>query len=236
MVGAEDDLNNYRSFSVNSISKCAKCTKFACYSGQLDKAPDNCPMRTEAAAIEVAMHIYDDPKLNEFAQMASLQEFEGYIALPEGRTPINPRVEEVAEFAKKMGYSHLGIAFCIGLRSEAHTLTEILENRGFEVVSVCCKVGAVAKEAIGIKRESKITGPDSWEAMCNPIAQAKILNAHETDFNIAVGLCVGHDSLFFKYADSPTTVLIAKDRVFGHNPSAGLYLSKSYYRKLLRKE
>jgi len=72
--------------------------------------------------------------------------------------------------------------------------------------------------------------------MCNPIAQAKILNNEGTEFNIMVGLCVGHDSLFFKYADAPTTVLIAKDRVFGHNPAAALYLSDSYYRKLMRKE
>ena len=72
--------------------------------------------------------------------------------------------------------------------------------------------------------------------MCNPIAQAKILNKEGTEFNVVVGLCVGHDSLFFKYAHAPTTVLIAKDRVFGHNPAAGLYLSGSYYRKLLRKQ
>ena len=72
--------------------------------------------------------------------------------------------------------------------------------------------------------------------MCNPIAQAEILNREGTDFNIAVGLCVGHDSLLFKYAKSLTTVLIAKDRVLGHNPAAALYTSSSYYRKLLRKE
>ncbi len=85
-------------------------------------------------------------------------------------------------------------------------------------------------------KEEKIAGPESREAMCNPIAQAEILNFEKTEFNIAVGLCVGHDSLFFKYAQAPTTVLIAKDRVFGHNPAAGLYLSKSYYKKLRRKE
>jgi uncharacterized metal-binding protein len=72
--------------------------------------------------------------------------------------------------------------------------------------------------------------------MCNPISQAEILNNEGAEFNIVVGLCVGHDSLFFKYAKAPTTVLVAKDRVFGHNPAAALYLSSSYYRKLLRKE
>jgi uncharacterized metal-binding protein len=73
--------------------------------------------------------------------------------------------------------------------------------------------------------------------MCNPVAQAEILNDAGTDFNIVVGLCVGHDSLFFKHSKAPVTVLVAKDRVFGHNPVMGLYLAHSpYYRKLLRKE
>ena len=68
--------------------------------------------------------------------------------------------------------------------------------------------------------------------MCNPIYQAKILNKAKTEFNILLGLCVGHDSLFFKYAKAPTTVLAVKDRVTGHNPLAAIYLSHSYYRKI----
>ncbi|OIN97065.1 MAG: hypothetical protein AUJ48_00570 [Deltaproteobacteria bacterium CG1_02_45_11] len=221
---------------MNARTECAKCAKFACYHGKLDRAPEKCPIKTEAEIIDNASDIYNESGTREFARMASVQEFEGYMNLPEGRTPINTRVEEVAQFSKKMGYKRLGIAFCFGLRQEALILTEILENRGFEVVSVCCKVGSVPKETIGIKKEQKIYGPDSWESMCNPIAQAKILNAQDTDFNIAVGLCVGHDSLFFKHADALTTVLVAKDRVLGHNPAAGLYLATSYYRKLRRKE
>ena len=72
--------------------------------------------------------------------------------------------------------------------------------------------------------------------MCNPITQAELLNDAGVDFNVLVGLCVGHDSLFFKYAKAPVTVLVVKDRVFGHNPVAGLYQSRAYYRRLLRKE
>ncbi|MBN1856758.1 MAG: DUF1847 domain-containing protein [Dehalococcoidia bacterium] len=179
---------------------------------------------------------YAKPDVAEFARQASIQEFECYMRLPEGLTPRNPRVEETAQFAKKMGYKRLGVAFCAGLRKEAGILDEILTRRGFEVVSVCCQVGGMPKETIGITEEQKIKGSGKWETMCNPIAQAKILNESHTEFNVLVGLCVGHDSLFFKYAEAPTTVLIAKDRVFGHNPAAGLYLSHSYYRKLRRKE
>jgi len=216
--------------------ECAKCTKVVCYSRAFLEGPPNCPTKTKREVIEQALTEYDDPETKEFARQASIQEFEGYINLPEGSTPRNPRVEEVAQFAKKMGYKKLGIASCIGLMDEAKTLTAILENRGFDVVSICCKVGAIPKERIGITEEQKIEGPGSFESMCNPISQAEILNNEGVELNILVGLCVGHDSLFIKYARAPVTVLIAKDRVFGHNPAMGLYQSGAYYRKLLRKE
>ena len=217
-------------------TECAKCTKTVCYSEAFLKGPPNCPTKTKKGLIQQALTEYDDPQTREFARQASIQEFECYMHLPEGLTPRNPRVEEVAQFAKKMGYKKLGIAFCIGLQDEAKMLTRILENRGFEVVSACCKAGAIPKERIGITEEQKIEGPGTFETMCSPITQAEILNDEGTEFNILVGLCVGHDSLFFKYSKAPVTVLVAKDRVFGHNPVMGLYLTGSYYRKLLRKD
>jgi len=69
---------------------------------------------------------------------------------------------------------------------------------------------------------------------CNPIAQALLLNEVETDFNIIVGLCVGHDSLFIKYSKAPVTVLIAKDRRLAHNPAAALYTY--YYNKFFQSD
>ncbi|HAA89823.1 MAG TPA: hypothetical protein DCE07_04510 [Peptococcaceae bacterium] len=51
-----------------------------------------------------------------------------------------------------------------------------------------------------------------------------------------LGLCIGHDTPFIKYCQAPVTVLAVKDRVTGHNPLAALYLSSSYYRRLLEKE
>ena len=217
-------------------TECTKCTKVVCGSKEFDQGPSKCPTKTKRDIIQQALAEYDKPEVREFARQASIQEFECYMNLPEGRTPRNPRVEEVAQFAKKMNYKKLGIAFCSGLRHEAETLTTILENRGFAVVSVVCKAGGIPKERIGITEEQKIAGPGQWETMCSPIAQAEILNDEGTEFNILVGLRVGHDSLFFKYSQVPVTVLVAKDRVFGHNPVAGLYLSGSYYRKLMRKE
>ncbi len=221
--------------------ECALCKRVVCSSKHFLEGPANCPTKIKAGVIKRALREYDTPEVREFARQASIQEFECYMNMPEGLTTRYPRVEEVAQFARKMGYKKLGVAFCEGLRGEAETLTTILANRGFDVVSVCCKAGGTPKEAIGIKDEEKIIskfrGPGHWETMCSPITQAEILNEADVEFNILVGLCVGHDSLFFKYAKAPTTVLVAKDRVFGHNPVAGLYLSPSiYYRKLMRKE
>ena len=68
--------------------------------------------------------------------------------------------------------------------------------------------------------------------MCNPILKAQMLNKVKTDINIVMGLCVGHDSLFYKYAEAPSTTLVVKDRVLGNNPVAALYTLDSYYKKL----
>jgi len=74
-------------------------------------------------------------------------------------------------------------------------LQEILESTGFVVYSVCCKVGSIPKEEVGLADAEKVR-PGRFEALCNPVAQARLLNEAGTGLNIVVGLCVGHDSLF----------------------------------------
>ncbi|WP_022847140.1 DUF1847 domain-containing protein [Desulfurobacterium sp. TC5-1] len=128
------------------------------------------------------------------------------------------RIEEIVEFSKRMGYRRIGIAFCIGLFNEAKTVAEILTKKGFEVFSAICKIGSVDKETLNIPKLK-----EGKEAVCNPIGQAKALNEKGTDLNIVIGLCVGHDILFQKYSDAPSTVFIVKDRVLSHNPAGALY-------------
>ena len=137
------------------------------------------------------------------------------------------RVQEIMEFANRMGYHKLGIATCIGLIRESRTLARILRSNGFEVYGIACKSGMVPKVEVGIDEKCNAVGSN----MCNPILQAKLLEEAGTELNIVVGLCVGHDSLFYKYSTATTTTLIAKDRVTGHNPAAALYTADSYYRK-----
>jgi uncharacterized metal-binding protein len=135
------------------------------------------------------------------------------------------------EFARKMGYRRLGLVFCLGLRPEAKIVERLFVSEGFEVVSALCKLGRTPKERIGIRDDQKIN-IGCFESMCNPIAQAFVMNEEKTEFNIVMGLCVGHDSLFLKYAHAPCTVLAAKDRLLGHNPLAAVYTIDTYYRSL----
>ena len=145
-----------------------------------------------------------------------------------------PRVQEVMEFAWRFNFHHLGIASCIGLIEEAKLLQKILEQNGFEVSSVCCKVGSISKIDIGLTVAETVCPDGAYDPMCNPIGQAELLNYVKTDLNILVGLCVGHDSLFIRNSKALVTVLVAKDRVTGHNPIAALYTSHSYYSRLVK--
>jgi len=225
---------------MNDSPQCAKRPRILCYpnvaageSPSFEDAPRFCPTRNKQDVIEKSLREYDREDVREFARLASVQEFECYEMTPSGiRTKI-PRMEETIQFAQKNGYHRLGLAFCVGVASEARMITTILESKGFEVVSVCCKAGAIPKERIGIKPEEKIPGPDRYESMCSPITQAEILNSEDVDFAILMGLCVGHDTLFIRYCKAPMTVLAVKDRVTGHNPLAPVYLATSYYSRLL---
>jgi uncharacterized metal-binding protein len=63
--------------------------------------------------------------------------------------------------------------------------------------------------------------------------QAEVLNREETELNIMIGLCVGHDILFPRHSKADVTPLVVKDRATGHNPVAALYLSEGYYNETI---
>jgi uncharacterized metal-binding protein len=223
---------------LDKMVNCAKCPRPVCNSLAPDEGPINCPRKVMPEVMAKATEKCFSAEFRDFAVKASKQEGSGYLRLPHapnGPSPVKSRVEEVMEFAQRMGYKRLGVAYCGGIQFEAGLLVPILENRGFEIVSVQCKCGSVPKEDLGIQDWEKVS-PGHFEAMCHPIAQAEILNASKTDLNILVCLCVGHDSLFLKHSQAPCTVLAAKDRVYGHAPLMALYQSKSYHRRVLAKE
>lgn len=217
---------------------CAKCPRPVCNSLAWQEGPDNCPSKVLPDVIRGATQKCLNNEFRDFAIKASKQEGAGYMKLPHaprGPSPIKSRVEEIMEFAQRMGYKRLGVAYCIGVQFEASLFVPILENRAFEVISVACKCGSVPKEELGVDDWEKVW-PGRFEAMCHPVAQAEILNSYKTDLNVMLCLCVGHDSLFLKHSEAPCTVLAAKDRVFGHAPLMGLYQSGSYHRRVMARE
>lgn len=112
------------------------------------------------------------------------------------------KLEEIAIYAKSLGYTKIGIAFCIEYEREARLVYDIL-SRYFEVFSVCCKVCSFEKASLGIKKSEDL----EFEAICNPIGQALLLNDDLTNLNIMLGLKTGYDILFAKYSEAPAITL-----------------------------
>ncbi len=128
------------------------------------------------------------------------------------------RLGELVLFAREMGFTRLGVAFCVGLSEEAAVVERVLSQE-FDAVSVCCKAGGIDKKNM----EYEQIDDDRFEAICNSAGQADLLNRAGTDLNIICGLCVGHDAVFAARSTAPVTTLIAKDRVLAHNPAAALW-------------
>lgn len=118
------------------------------------------------------------------------------------------RLQELIDFAKISGFKKLGIANCKGVQEYADKLVKKLEAEGFEVIALNCK-------------ESGLDGCEICEDMsgpcCDPISQAKYLNEQNTDFNINVGLCLGHGLLFQKYSKAAVTTFLVKSFAHNHN-------------------
>ncbi len=222
---------------------CTRCSAVWQHQGTTNcwAAPDNrpgqpayCPSEREQEIIEDSFQEYTGDSADaKLAKVAAVVEGLCYQPVP-GSDAVNARwtrVEDTLALAKLMGWKRIGIATCIGLLEESKRLTDILAAQGFEPLAVCCKAGSIDKLKLEIKESDKVR-PGTFEPACNPIAQARLLNQAGADMNIIVGLCVGHDMLFSKYSEAPTTTLVVKDRVTGHNPAAVLYGQNFYYKRL----
>ena len=200
---------------------CVDCGNAGCINGTGGYPPFCTTAALEEGELEEALALGNQPENQKVLKTAARVEYEGYCRLT--------RVEETVDFARRMGFHKIGIATCAGLLKESRALARILRANGFEVCSVACKAGMADKSLVGIEEDCKAVGMN----MCNPILQARHLNRLGTDLNIVMGLCVGHDSMFYKYSEALTTTLVAKDRVTGHNPAAPLYHLDGYYKRLL---
>jgi uncharacterized metal-binding protein len=214
--------------SDNPTLSCSNCTVGNCASLERE-FPEFClTTHADRDAVDGCTNRYiKSPKDRKIALTAAGIESDYY-----GKAT---RAEEILIFVKNMDYKKIGIATCAGLLHECNIFSRIAAAKGINVYGVACKVGAVDKTTIGLREDQKIR-PDKHESMCNPILQAELLNREGTDFNIIIGLCVGHDTLFIKHSKAPVTYLVVKDRVLCHNPAAALYNANSYYKRLLGPE
>ncbi len=118
------------------------------------------------------------------------------------------RVNEIIEYARAAGLKRLGIAHCTVFNRESELLEEILKDAGFEVSRVSCKYGNLPfKDLV----------PGYNGVSCNPAGQARFLEERNTELNIMMGLCLGHDMIFNARSKAPVTPLVVKDRKLRHN-------------------
>jgi uncharacterized metal-binding protein len=219
--------------------QCAKCSSFYCSRMPLEEVnvellPSFCPMKTSKETIKSAIAMYREEHVKRIYVPATITEKEAYENVRGALMAVRPRIKEIIEFAKLVNAKKLGVAFCAGLQDEASRTVTFLEEAGFIVASVRCKCGATDKTELGVAEKYKIGSPSQFEAACNPIVQAWLLNEAETDINMIVGLCVGHDMLFTKFSKAPVTTLIVKDRLLGHNPAAALY--SNYHTDIIKSQ
>lgn len=213
---------------IKPAASCSDCAQLNCYHHDR-RYPDFCatPGLDPAERAELVADYAGASEDGRLARAAAEVEGLYYCQLN--------RVEETVAFARRIGATRIGIATCIGLIEETRVLVKILRLAGFETVAALCKVGSVDKSEIGIPEHLKIKC-GGFEACCNPVLQARLLNREKTHLNVVMGLCVGHDSLFFRHSEAPATTLVVKDRVLGHNPVAGLYTVGSYSKRMLDEE
>ncbi|MBN1546359.1 MAG: DUF1847 domain-containing protein [Syntrophaceae bacterium] len=189
--------------------RCASCENKDCRDGK------DCFGRADRDK-----EIYKDECISRLHRAASAIEARFYCK--------EPRLREVILLARELECHKVGLAFCVGLESEAKIIADVLSQE-FEVISVCCKVCGIAKSDFNLER---ISSDNSNEVICNPAGQAELLNESGTELNILCGLCVGHDAVFSMMSKAPVTTLIAKDRVLAHNPVGAIY-SQYIRRKML---
>lgn len=205
-----------------NVLSCADCGVSACMSDASETAQEPPFCLTKQLSEQVREKVrkkYKDPENMRFMAAAAQAELLGRMT----------RVEETIQIARSLGVRKLGIATCVGLLKETRIASKIFRAQGFTVYAVSCKCGRIRKTEIGLPQETE----QGLITICNPILQAELLNEQQTELNVAIGLCVGHDCLFNKYSHAPVTTMITKDKALCHNPVSMLYTANVFYRHLL---
>lgn len=208
---------------------CSFCNGEPCRHGNFERMPKNCPTLTSSEIVEDAIEEYrNDPASKQLCDTI----WRSYLPY----TRKQGRVEALVGFCHDLGIRKIGIATCVAFLECAQILEEILEAQGFQTITVCCQAGAVDSRVLGYDPASLGRQRERF-TLCNPIAQAEILNEGQTEINIMLGLCLGHDMIFTRYAQAPTTVMAIKDYVYDHKPSTALLTRRHpVYKRLVNEQ
>ena len=135
-------------------------------------------------------------------KFSNLYNRQGKKILKDAEDALNPqinRVRDIIEYARQAKLKTIGIVKCVSFNKEADKLAEIYKTEGFQVAKVKCKYGSVPFNEL-------VTGYKGTS--CNPAGQAKYLEEQNTELNIMMGLCLGHDMIFNTKSKAPVTPLI----------------------------
>jgi len=186
------------------------CTKQGCWRGKNLDIHSYCQANNYLKEIEKSKEDYGKPE--------NVHIYEAACIVGAAKDGFRPRVEEALHFSKQLKLTKIGFATCTALEYDMEVLEQLFIQEGFRVVCVACQIGRVSAEDRDLPHLNEYVN-----SVCNPIAQAQILNSAGTELNFIVGLCLGHDILFTQHSKVPVSTLIVKDRMTGNNPSAALH-------------
>ena len=168
--------------------------------------------------IDESLKEYKKKKNQKVMQASAETEFEYYCQAT--------RVEETMLWAKKLGAKKIGIASCVGLlkRRVGHW-QQFFGKMVLRYMVLAVKPVKCQRQPLGLTKDVMPLVLICVIRFC----RQRYLICVKTDINIVMGLCVGHDSLFYKYSKALTTTLVTKVGVLGHNPVAALNCAHSYY-------
>ena len=182
---------------------CKDTCKF--YSYQSEKAPEQCPGIIHSEVLEKAKNIC----ATEGTDARKLWQAFGRLIGTGGAQ--KSRVEHIVDFSRSLGVKRLGIGSCLRYIKDARFLQRLFQEEGFQCTIIFCKVGGWQTKDIDVNKKT------NW-IICNPIGQALILNKLGCEVEITLGLCMGHEMIFNKYAEGYVTNLYVKEKISHERP------------------
>ena len=190
---------------------CATCHTAAAFRGDCGRMPASCPTLTRPDLTK-DVSTYLEPERAELMRVADLAPFDEH-------RQKRSRVEELLFFVRARRLSRVGVAFCVSLTKEAQELGRLLETprRAGRARRAAARAPSITTRSAWRRRT-----PSASQSICNPVAQAKLLNEASVQLIVQLGLCLGHDLILQEEARVPVTTLVVKDRALDHHPIEAL--------------